>query len=155
MLFFFFFRKYCFLGIFGGTLVLGRFWALGPPITVLTKIWNGVISRPKNVKTNQVCRHSLAAKTPTMKWRFFLEKSKNLLQTAKKHVVSTSTHNFAQPEVPGIYIIFVYIYIYHAGIQWYTMKFDMFTTSWCSSTKKIRWVGAVYQSNKSIIYYID
>ena len=36
----FFFRLRAFL-------VLGRFGALGPPITVLTKIRNGVISRPK------------------------------------------------------------------------------------------------------------
>ncbi len=42
-------------------LVLGRFGALGPPITVLTKIGSGIISRPKSVKTNQVGRHSLAA----------------------------------------------------------------------------------------------
>ena len=64
-------------------LVLGRFGALGPPITVLTKIQNGVISRPKSiisrpksVKTNQGAGHSLAAKTPSMKRRYFWKKQK-------------------------------------------------------------------------------
>ena len=103
------FRNYCFFGelaFFSASerfLVLGRFGALGPPITVLTKIWNGVISRPKSVKINQVGRHSLAAKTPNMKRRYFWKRAKNI-PNSKKSVVSTSSDNFAQPEVPGIYV---------------------------------------------------
>ena len=116
MLNFCFFRNYCFFGelaFFSASerfLVLGRFGALGPPITVLTNIWNGVISRPKSVisrpksaKINQVGRHSLAAKTPNMKRRYFWKRAKNI-SNSKKKPVSTSSDNFAQPEVPGIHI---------------------------------------------------
>ena len=87
-------------------LVLGRVEALGPPITVLTKIWNSVISRPKSaisrpksVKTNQVGRHSLAAKTPTMKRGYFLEQSKKYPKQQKQVLFD----NFAQPEVLGMF----------------------------------------------------
>ena len=115
-----FFRNYCFLGelaLFSASerfWVLGRFGALGPPIMVLTKIWNGVISRPKSVisrpksvKINQVGRHSLAAKTPNMKRRYFWKRAKNI-PNSKKSVVSTSSDNFAQPQVPGIYIYIMF-----------------------------------------------
>ena len=121
-----FFRNCCFLvelPFFSASerfLVLGCFGALGPPITVLTKIWNGVISRPKSVisrpksvKTNQVGRHSLAAKNPTMKRRYFWKRQK-ISQTAKKSVVSTSSDNFAQLEVLGIYIYLIMMYIYQS-----------------------------------------
>ena len=160
MMLFFFFQKVllfwgtCILSASERFLVLGRFWALGPPITVLTQIWNGLISRPKSEKTNQVCRHSLAAKTPTMKRRYFWKRAKIYPKQQKNMLFQLRaiiSHNQKFQE----YILYLYTYIYHAGIQWYTMKCDMFTTSQCSSTKKIRWVRTVYQSNKSSIYYID
>ena len=148
MLNFCFFRNYCFFGelaFFSASerfLVLGRFGALGPPITVLTNIWNGVISRPKSVisrpksvKINQVGRHSLAAKTQTWNGVIF-GKERKISQTAKKSAVSTSSDNFAQPEVPGIYTPHIYhkkstkfmqvnIQFFHGNPSWESIKLPL------------------------------
>ena len=50
---------------------------------------------PKKRKTHQVGRHSLAAKTPTMKRRYFWKRAKNIPNN-KKSVASTSNGTFAQ-----------------------------------------------------------
>ena len=130
---------FCLRAFFG----FGTFWALGPPITVLTNIWTGVISRPKSVKINQVGRHSLAAKTPNMKRRYFWKRAKNI-PNSKKSVVSTSSDNFAQPEVPGIYI-YIYVDLYMVHIWWvvflfkyeYDSKSEIYWTIWCSIRKSL------------------
>ena len=48
---------------------------------------------------------------PKHETALFLEKSKKYTKQQKKSVVSTSSDNFAQPEVPGIYT-YTYIYLY-------------------------------------------